>query len=119
MCIRDRIRSGRGYVSYPFQLTVPKNIEKPPVFLYLSFFPLSSSEIVEEITDNGFAVARVSYQDIAPDQNDGFQNGPGSLFPGNAYDSWGKLGVWAWGLKMCIRDRGCSDRCAVCVKEKP
>ena len=35
-----RIRSGRGYVSYPFQLTVPKNIEKPPVFLYLSFFPL-------------------------------------------------------------------------------
>lgn len=97
-----RIRSGRGYVSYPFQLTVPKNIEKPPLFLYLSFFPLSSAEIVEEITDNGFSVARVSYQDIAPDQNDGFQNGPGSLFPGNAYDSWGKLGVWAWGLSRIM-----------------
>lgn len=100
--IEVRIRSGRGYVSFPFQLSVPGNTEKPPVFLYITFSPLSSPEMVEEITDNGFAVARVCYQDIAPDQNDGYDNGPGSLFPGNAYDGWGKLGVWAWSLSRIM-----------------
>ena len=47
-------------------------------------------KLMEEITDSGYAVARVSYQDIAPDQGDGYTNGPGVLFPGNAFDGWGK-----------------------------
>ena len=94
--VEVRIHTNSRYTSYPFQLVLPKNVQKPPVFLYLTFLPLSSDELMEEITDSGYAVARVSYQDIAPDQGDGYTNGPGTLFPGNAFDGWGKLAVWAW-----------------------
>lgn len=94
--VEVRIHTNSRYTSYPFQLVLPKNVQKPPVFVYLTFLPLSSDELMEEITDSGYAVARVSYQDIAPDQGDGYTNGPGALFPGNAFDGWGKLAVWAW-----------------------
>lgn len=94
--VEVRIRAYNRYASFPFRLVLPKNVEKPPVFLYLTFLPLVSDELTEELIDSGYAVARVSYQDIAPDQEDGYTNGPGALFPGNAFDGWGKLAVWAW-----------------------
>ncbi|WP_321024124.1 glucuronyl esterase domain-containing protein [Eisenbergiella porci] len=97
-----RIRANNRYASWPFRLVLPKNTEKPPVFLYLTFLPLFSDELTEELIDNGYALARVSYQDIASDQADGYSNGPGALFPGNAFDGWGKLAVWAWSMSRIM-----------------
>ena len=51
---------------------------------------------MEEITDSGRAVARVSYQDIAPDQETAIRTAPAPCSPANAFDGWGKLAVWAW-----------------------
>lgn len=79
--VEVRIHTNNRYSSYTFQLVLPKNVQKPPVFLYLTFLPLSSDELMEEITDNGYAVARVSYQDIAPDKGTAIRTDPAPCSP--------------------------------------
>lgn len=68
-----------------------------PVFVYLGFTQTPADGPGEEIIDNGFALAHISYQEIAPDKNDGFANGLGTFCTRNPFDSWGKLGMWAYG----------------------
>lgn len=68
-----------------------------PVFVYLGFTGTPADGPCEEIIDNGFALAHINYQEIAPDRNDGFLNGLGTFCSRNPFDSWGKLGMWAYG----------------------
>jgi len=93
-----QINTPDGYFSFPCDLIIPKNVEKPPVFLYISFSSTLIHEHLplEEIIDNGFAVANFYYQDIVPDKKDDFSNGLARLFIRNKYDSWGKISMWAF-----------------------
>lgn len=85
--------------TFPCHFVRPKAVEKPPVFVYLSFSPALVDELLplEEIIDNGFAVAGFYYQNVAPDTDDGFMNGIATAYGHNPYDAWGKTRMWAWG----------------------
>lgn len=98
-------RLANGGFTFPCQITRPKgamdgvgDIEKFPVFVYISFSPAMVDELLplEEIIDNGFAVASFYYQDIAPDTDDNFANGIATAYGRNPFDSWGKVRMWAW-----------------------
>lgn len=108
--------------SFSFELFLPRKEEcgkeGAPVFIYLGFTGTPADGPGEEIIDNGFALAHISYQEIAPDKNDGFANGLGRFCARNPFDSWGKLGMWAYGASraadyLCGRPEIDSGRMAV------
>ncbi len=101
--IEIQIKSPFSYFSFPCSLSVPKETNKPKVFLYYSFTPTIGDGIGEEILDNGYALLNVYYQDIAPDKDDKFFSGLGRFASRNKYDSWGKIAMWAW-AGTCIMD---------------
>lgn len=84
--------------TFPFRLILPKKVKKAPVFVHLSFSDASASEELpaEEILDNGYGIATVWYQAIAPDRDDNFANGLARHASRNPFDSWGKVSMWAW-----------------------
>lgn len=84
--------------TFPCHFVRPKDVEKPPVFVYISFSGSVVDELIpmEEILDHGFAVASYYYQDIVPDTDDNFVNGLATAYGRNPYDSWGKVRMWAW-----------------------
>lgn len=98
------IASDYSYVSFPYRLMLPKNAERPPVFLYLAFSPEIADGLGEEILDAGYGVANVYYQDITADYYDEHQSGLGRFCTRNNYDSWGKLAMWAWGSSRILDD---------------
>ena len=105
----------KGIFEFPFDLFVPDDGKKHPLFMFMNFndgiysryFPL------EEITDRGFAVARIYYGDITSDDEDmsdklsGMYNRPAD---GTGY---GKISLWAFSISRaldCIIDRDDIDR---------
>lgn len=88
--------------SFPCTLTIPTKVIKPAIFLYLSFTPAIADGLGEEILDQGYGIANVYYQDIAADREDNFQSGAGRFCKRNRFDSWGKLGMWAWGASRIM-----------------
>ncbi|MDY3920349.1 MAG: hypothetical protein SOZ59_15380 [Candidatus Limivivens sp.] len=94
--IAVRVRSPFAYISFLATLTVPKGICRPPAFLCYTFTPAIADGLGEEILDNGYAVASLYYEGIAPDKEDQFANGAGSFCRRNPFDSWGKIAIWAW-----------------------
>lgn len=122
--VREKIllsfRTPFNAFAFSFELFVPKRGEKgkKPLFLYLGFTQTPADGPGEEIIDNGFALAHISYQEIAPDKNDSFANGLGTFCTRNPYDSWGKLGMWAYGASraadyLCGRPELDAGRMAV------
>lgn len=93
-----------GSFTFPCHFVRPKKVEKAPVFVYISFSQSLVDELipVEEILDNGFAVASFCYQDIAPDTDDDFKNGVATAYGRNPYDSWGKVRMWAWAASRVV-----------------
>lgn len=85
--------------AFPFWLTVPvrhkEGEEKIPVFLSIGF--TSELDNGEEIIDRGYAIAHINYQEIAPDREDEYANGLGRFCKRNPFNSWGKIGMWAYG----------------------
>ena len=98
----------QGICSFPFVLARSLNIEKPPVFLHLcNASPLPNKFApVEEITDAGFALAVVYYQDIINDNHHGdFSNGIAAHFGttiNRTPEEWGKIGMWAYGASRIL-----------------
>ena len=92
----------KGIFSFPFYLLIPNGMKKPPVLLYLSFHRDIWSPYLplEEITDQGFAVAFFCYHDAVPDTCDGqYDQGLAEKFlhGGPRYSGeWGKIGMWAY-----------------------
>lgn len=93
-----------GSFNFPCHFVRPKVMEKPPVFVYISFSQALVDDLIpmEEILDNGFAVASFYYQDIAPDIDDNFQNGIATAYGRNPFDAWGKVRMWAWGASRVM-----------------
>lgn len=109
-----------GNFSFPCHFIRPKSIEKPPVFVYISFTQALMDELipVEEILDAGFAVASYCYQDIAPDTADDFINGLANRYGRNPFDSWGKVRMWAWAASRImdyLQTLDCIDRERIAV----
>lgn len=106
--------------TFPCHFVRPKNVEKPPVFVYISFSPAVVDELIpmEEILDHGFAVASFYYQDIAPDTDDNFVNGIATAYGRNPYDSWGKVRMWAWAASRVmdyLQTLDCIDKDRIAV----
>lgn len=96
-CVRQDASFGR--FSFSFHLIVPKT-SRPPLFLHIAFRPDIPDRYcpVEEILDEGFALATFCYLDVAPDEDDGFAGGMAGLYSSavRGPDSWGKIAMWAW-----------------------
>ncbi len=112
--LRISFSTERGEFSFPAELFVPKSIVKPPVFLHLAFRPVPDHYIpVEEITDAGYALVVLVYQDLVNDNHHGdFTDGLAAYFGTTVKRSpteWGKIGMWAYGASRMM-DYLCSDR---------
>ena len=97
----------RGVFSFPTEFYIPKSIEKPPVFLLISFeSSFAKYNIIEEITDNGYAVVIAKYTDMMNDNHFGdFSGGIAEYFGTTAErgpEEWGKIGMWAYGASRVM-----------------
>ena len=96
-----------GVASFPVEFFIPKNVEKPPVFMHLAFGNVPNKFIpVEEITDAGYALCVVFYKDIVNDNDFAdFSDGLGAYFGLTANrrpDEWGKIGLWSFGASRVL-----------------
>ena len=94
-------------MSFPLELFIPYSRKKPPVILHLAFRPVPDRYIpVEEITDEGFALAVVVYTDLMNDNHHGdFSGGIAALLGTTGErqpDQWGKIGMWAYGASRIL-----------------
>ena len=107
------MQTEKGIFSFPISIFIPKNVEKPPVFLHVSFYPvpdiLRYNDVfnpVEEITDAGYALVVVCYTDIMNDNFDGdFFGGLAAYFgmgKNREGDEWGKIGMWAYAASRVL-----------------
>ncbi len=99
----------KGVFSFPVNLFLPYAAEKAPVFIHINFRPNVPDQYcpVEEILDNGFALALFCYEDVIADSHDGnFDQGLGAMFreAGTARtpDEWGKIGMWAYACSRVL-----------------
>ena len=96
-----------GKFTVPVWLVVPHNVEKPLVMLHLYFNNFIQPTLpVEEIIENGFALAVVNYEDIVNDHrggdySDGLAKAFGTDNPRKP-DEWGKIGMWAYALSRVL-----------------
>ena len=95
----------KGEYGFPIEITIPENVEKPPVILFLSIginYPYPE----EEILDRGFALVTVNYKDITPDTVFGdFTGGLAEMFIGDRereLSEWGLVGLWAYGASRVM-----------------
>lgn len=106
--IKLSFETPKGTFSFPFYLLLPKNVENPPVFLHIAF----RSDIpdkympVEEITDNGYAIAMFCYNDVAKDSLDGnYGQGIAEMYSTGKErkpDEWGRIGMWAFAASRVL-----------------
>lgn len=99
-----------GEFSFPFSMTLPKQVEKPPVIMLLAFQPAYPIP-EEEILDNGFALVRMYHHTIQPDDRHPqdyfghFSEGLGHMYFGDRSrekNEWGKVGMWAFGASRVM-----------------
>lgn len=62
---------------------------------------------VEFLLESGYAVVTFNRDNLEPDFDDGFQNGPHPLFYAKGQtapkpNEWGTLGAWAWGMSRVM-----------------
>ena len=93
-----------GDFSFPFRLYLPNRQERSPLIVTINFSPSPFDQYVplEEIIDNGFALAYIYYEDITADNND-FTDKLAAFFPRTADgQAPGKIGLWAWGVSRAL-----------------
>lgn len=105
-----RFATPRGGFSFPYHLFLPKSDRPSPLIVHITFRPSIPDRYmpVEEIIDNGFALAFFNYQDVSPDLHNGdFSQGLGACYldaaarPDNA---WGRIGQWAFAASRVLDD---------------
>lgn len=91
-----------GEFTFPINLFLP-TVDKPvPLFILLNFRADAYDKYypIEEIIDNGFAVAVIHYNDVTVDKDD-MQDGLAGKYDRNVY-SWGKIGMWAFSASRVV-----------------
>lgn len=101
-----KFETPKGEFSFPVHLIIPKTTVPPPLFLNIAFRQ-NIPDIylpVEEIIDQGFAIASFCYQDIVPDCDDGFVSGLADMYgaKNRKPDEWGKISMWAWAAQRVM-----------------
>lgn len=103
-----------GDFSFPVWMFLPKRVQTPPVLLHVAFRfgqPESDPPIrrvpVEEILDRGYALVSVPYTALVNDHLHGdFSDGLAAYFgvtkENRAPDTWGKIGMWAYGASRVM-----------------
>lgn len=90
----------KGEFSFPVDLILPYSEKKLPLIIYLSFtrYPIGRYGPIEEIIDNGYAMATFSYKDVTDDADDNFSSGLAAMYDRSDDDGtmWGKISMWAW-----------------------
>ncbi len=99
--IEITVKIGEKSFTFPIALFVPNKVEKPPVFLQLSFRPVPDRyHPVEDIVSRGYAYAVLVYKDVVNDNGyEDFSDGLGELFgtkKPRKPTEWGKIGMWAF-----------------------
>ena len=109
--IRIHFETDYGICTFPFVLAIPNGVKRPPVMLTLSLERNLPNKYVpvEEIIDNGFALAAVCHHDIVNDRNTpgyaDFSDGIAAHFGVQSVrepEEWGKVGMWAYGLSRIL-----------------
>ena len=96
-----------GIGSFPIDIYTPVELEKPPVFLNVTFGKEPQKYLpIEEITDNGFAICVIDYQEMVTDVHCTFKGPLAEYFGVTAEnrgpEDWGKIGMWAWGASRAL-----------------
>ncbi len=112
--IEVSLETERGVFTFPFWLFRPNKQARPRVLLNIHFrygMPTPLPPIyrvpVEEILDNGYALASVAYTDIVNDRLHGdYSDGLAAYFgvtnPRHDPEEWGKIGMWAYGCSRVM-----------------
>ena len=108
------IETDNGIFSFPIEIFIPKRVENPPAFLHIAFRPVPDRYIpIEEITDRGYAVIVMLYEDVMNDAHFGdFSGGLAEYFGTDnprSCDEWGKIGMWAYAASR-VMDYLCTER---------
>lgn len=93
----------KGAFSFPVHLVLPKAGRPLPCAVYISFTPYATAgyQPIEEIVDQGYAMAVFCYEDVTCDNGD-FSDGLAALTTRGAKDSWGKIGMWAYAASRVL-----------------
>lgn len=103
-----KFETPNGEFLFPLYLFLPRNNPCAPLFLHIVFRPDIPDKYcpIEEITDNGFALALIYYKDIVNDNLNGdYSDGLGKLYIGKRQrhpDEWGKIGMWAYAASRAL-----------------
>ena len=127
--VRLSLTQGGKTLSFIVLMYIPKNLSAPvPVFLSLNFSgnhtisndpaiilgpgldPRGSDSErwpVQYIISQGYGLVTANYEDLAPDDNDGWDDGVHALFDDPAEeprpaDAWGNIAGWAWGMSRIL-----------------
>ena len=86
---------------FPVKFFLPKHVENPMVIVYIAFRDGVPDRYlpIEEVTDEGFAVATFCYNDVAFDGEDNYVGGLAGILKGRGErkeNATGKIMMWAW-----------------------
>lgn len=100
--IKISFTTPNGEFSFPAAVLTPKAVRRPWLFILLNFRPDIPDQYLpaEELIDNGFAVARIYYNDVTSDGPE--QDGLAAMYPENGAYTWGKLGMWAFAASRLL-----------------
>lgn len=93
----------KGEFSFPMRFFVPNKDKKYPLIIMINFSADRYHKYcpVEEIIDNGFALAQIYYNDITRD-NDDFTDGLAAMYDRDENTGFGKISLWAFGISRAI-----------------
>ena len=94
----------KGEFSFPINFIYPKDKKNSPLFILLNFRPdlYDMYYPLEEIIDNGFALAVIHYNDVTSDDGD-FSNGIAAMYERKNPDTdWGKISMWAFSASRVL-----------------
>jgi len=95
-----------GEFSFPVNVVLPHSDVPVPLVIYISFrsYPDCYYLPVEEIIDNGYALATFNYNDVSLDERDGWlTDGLATMYPrSDDGTDWGQCGMWAFAASRVL-----------------
>ena len=95
-----------GEFSFPVNVIMPYSETPLPLVIYISFKPYPDTYYlpVEEIIDNGYALAAFNYNDVSLDDRDQWlADGLATMYPRrNDGTDWGQCGMWAYAASRVL-----------------